>query len=650
MDIQELERLLTDMKEGRINLVAKDLREPSPLSQEILNARPYAFLDNAPLEERRTNAIRNRRWLDPTEAKELAKLDPQAIDSVKSEAWPEASTEDELHDALVLCGYITSGEGSDPANSGGWTSMFEDLITSNKAARVITAQGDTLWVAIERFEQFRQLYDKKCFVPLPDLPAAVLKRLRKEDRYSDPVSALIEIIRGRLEALGPVTSLGLSSEMGLPETEIEQALLALENDGFVFRGQFTPEQDQLEWCERRLLARIHRYTLQKLRKEIEPVSPATFMEYLFAWQHLTPSSQPEGPGALEEILNQLEGYEAPAAAWESHIIPARIKDYDYLWLDVLCLSGKILWGRFRPYPKKSHGSTGASPIKTTPVSLVNRRNLQLWKTLHDAPQERLPLGEKSTRVLGILEAEGATFYEDLVKKTSYLKVQVEEALSNLVAEGLVTSDSFTGLRALLVPSKYRLNHRSRRKATFDMDQAGRWSLIEQVKRADSSSEQYQKLAWILLKRYGIVFRKITDRESAAPPWRELVKVFRKMESRGEIRGGRFVTGVWGEQYALPEAVKRLREVRRQKGADRLVAISASDPLNLIGVITPGKRIPSYLNNRILFKNGEPIAIKEGKDLQFLKDLEKKEKWTVQNALIQRNIPPRLRAYLGRGIS
>ena len=183
-----------------------------------------------------------------------------------------------------------------------------------------------------------------------------------------------------------------------------------------------------------------------------------------------------------------------------------------------------------------------------------------------------------------------------------------------------------------------------------MDQAGRWTLIRQLKETDDPGDQHQRLAWILLKRYGIVFRKITDKETAAPAWRVLVKVLRRMESRGEIRGGRFVEGVWGEQFALPEAIAKLREVRKDQSSERLAAISAADPLNLVGVITPGKRIASYLNNRILFRNGEPIAVKEGKELHFLKKMDKKEKWKIQEALIQRNIPPRLRAYLGRGIS
>ena len=261
-----------------------------------------------------------------------------------------------------------------------------------------------------------------------------------------------------------------------------------------------------------------------------------------------------------------------------------------------------------------------------------------------------PLSKPAQEVLGQLQSTGATFFEDLVTRTGYLKVQVEEAISRLVAEGLVTSDSFTGLRALLVPSKYRTGNRARKKSTFDMDQAGRWSLLSKEADSYDLTALHQKIARIFLKRYGIVFRRITDRESMAPPWRDLVKALRRMEARGEIRGGRFVDGVWGEQFALPEAIGKLREVKKTKDKEQLVAISASDRLNLVGIITPGKRVPAYLNNRILFRNGQPVAIKEGKELNFLKEPDKTEKWKIQNALIQRNIPPRLRAYLGRGIS
>ena len=277
-------------------------------------------------------------------------------------------------------------------------------------------------------------------------------RIQKENKYKTPETALVEIVRGRLEALGPIKASQLTRELGLDAAKLDQALIALENDGFVFRGQFTTDESELEWCERRLLSRIHRYTIQKLRKEISAVSPAVFMDFLFSWHHLSPHNQPEGPAALEEILGQLEGYEAPAAAWESHILPGRIKDYDYLWLDVLCLSGKIQWGRFRKFSKNNNTpSKGGAPIKTTPISLVSRHNAPLWKELHQHEDDETVLSEKGRVIRELLEKNGATFFEDLVGQSGFLKVEVEEALSQLVSEGLVTSDSFTGLRALLVP-------------------------------------------------------------------------------------------------------------------------------------------------------------------------------------------------------
>lgn len=651
MDIEELEKLLTAIHDKKIELVALDLREPSPLSQQILTARPYSFLDNAPLEERRTHAVQNRRWLDPAEAAEMGKLDIEAINAVKEEAWPQAGNAEELRDALVLCGFLTAEEGMRGDGLNGWKDYFEELVKENRASILKTDNGKEFWVAAERIIQMKEIYDNATLVPEIQIPERLLKQLSSQE------NPLTEIIRGRLEALGPVRAIDLAESMEIPVQKIEQALTVLENEGFVFRGHFTPGLNDLEWCERRLLARIHRYTLKTLRKEIEPVPAADFMRFLFSWHQLDSDEKPEGPEALREILNMLEGFEAPAASWEGDLLPSRMKDYDYIWLDMLCLSGNTVWGMFRQKNIESNGKKGSNPIKATPITLVSRTNLETWKGLRHPFNGSLEhLSSAARKVLELLTSQGASFFEDIVQKTSLLRIQVEEAMAELVALGLLTSDSYSGLRALLVHSKYRTirGRERRRNVSFKIEGAGRWSLLhtnaqpEDDKKIDK--ESLGTIARVLLRRYGVLFRKLADRENSAPPWRELVRVLRTLEARGEIRGGRFVEGVWGEQFALPEVIGILRAIRRTPKDGKLMFISAADPLNLTGIVTPGKRVSSLFNNRILYKDGVPVVIREGKEVRFLTEADRKEKWNIQTALIQRKISPRLRAYLGKGVA
>ncbi|MFZ5552104.1 MAG: DEAD/DEAH box helicase [Bacteroidota bacterium] len=634
MDIEGLEKLIARICENKINLHAFDLREASPLSHEILTARPYAFLDDAPLEERRTNAVQTRRWIDPAEAKELGKLDEAAIESVKQEAWPEAANHDELHDALCLSGLLTMED----IENNNWENYLQQLTAENRAC-VIAVNGKKLAVPSERLNGILKVYDNAEIITEIHLPEGFLLKETEKD-------PLRELVRGQLEILGPVTLAFLSERVGLPVSVMEQGMLALENEGFVFRGQFNYGSKELEWCERRLLSRIHRYTLKKLRSEIEAVSPADFMRYLFAWQKVEDRTRLKGPEALKHVLSQMEGFEAQAAAWESDILPLRIEDYEYSWLDIMCLSGITSWGRFRnPAKEKS-----SFPIKTTPVTLVNRVNIPLWKNGTKFSAEHL--SREAVKVYEVLQKDGASFFHDIQNKTQLLKPEVEEALSELVGNCHITSDSFTGLRALLVPEKNKKPGYRSKAGPFTMEGAGRWGLINQQVSGDTDEEtkQTEKIARVLLRRYGVVFRKLAERESYAPHWRDLVKVLRIMEARGEVRGGRFVTGVWGEQYALPEAVSLLRSVRKEDKKQTLVSISASDPLNLTGIITPGGRISSIFTNRILYCDGVPVAVKEGKEIKFLvRDLSQNDEWQLKNALIQRKVSPRLRAYLGKGI-
>lgn len=640
MDIEQLENLLCSIKAGELSLVAKDLKEPSPFAAGILNARPYAFLDDAPLEERRTNAVRNRRWLDPEQAKDLGKLDEGAIKAVKKEAFPQAENVDELHDALVLSGFVTEKEGEE----NNWKKYFEELITQQRAA-VLHYQHIRLWVAAERLPQLLKVYTTAKLVPDISIPEKIRKSIPENQ------NSLVEIIRGRLEMSGPITASSLAEIMILPLSEIDLALTVLENEGFVFRGQFTPDESELEWCERRLLARIHRHTLKKLRSEIQPVNSADFMRFLFQWQQVESSSQSEGPQALEKVLEQLEGYEAQAAAWESDILSMRVKDYDHHWLDALCLSGKFAWGRFRI----NSNSKNSCPVKTTPVSIVSRASLGVWKN-ENQNEKPIELLHNAKKVQDVLSLFGAMFFNEIMERTGLLRSQTEEAMSELVSCGLLTSDSFTGLRALLLPAKYSTQAgRTKSNIVFSMEQAGRWSLIPNPspKGEGDGKREMEVIARTLLKRYGIVFRRLAEKENLTPRWRELVKIFRLMEARGEIRGGRFVEGMYGEQFAMPETIAMLRKMRKEEKSGKLISVSASDPLNLTGIITPGRRVAALYTNRILYMDGIPIAVKDGKEIALLPtanipELTGKE-WQLRSALVQRNVPPKLRAYLGKGI-
>lgn len=647
MDVDTLESVLKTMKAGDMNMHAQDLREPSPMAEEILNARPYAFLDDAPLEERRTNAVRNRRWLDPAVAGELGRLDPEAIRTVRSDAWPEVKSPDELHDALVLTGYVTEEEGKLGDQFGGWTDYYAALEGDRRAATLVTEGGRRLWVPLERRIHFERVHPSARYEPTDEIPDNVRQNLEKSVQVGDDEAALVELIRGRLETLGPVTAAGLAESIDLPVEQIDKALITLENEGFVFRGQFSPDADALEWCERRLLARIHRFTITKLRREIQPVSPADFMQFLFTWHHLAPDTRLKGPEAVTAVLRMLEGVEAPAAAWESEILPSRVTDYDYAWLDNLCLSGKYAWGRLRPHRANGEQARSVGPIRSTPIAIVDRMNRSLWVSLSGATgDEALPLSTYAKAVLDLMTRQGAVFFDDIVAQSGILRTHAEEAVAELVSAGLVTSDSFAGLRALLVPTRHKESRRGReRRNPFDLSTAGRWGLTSRTPAEGNPEEDLEAYARVALARYGVVFRRLTERENTSPPWRDLVRVLRRMEARGEIRGGRFVNGVWGEQYALSEAVTLLRSIRRKEKQGTHVAISAADPLNLIGIITPGRRIPGITNNRILYRDGEPIMIMEGGEIREVSTVSAEEQWALRQELVKRAFPPKLKAYL-----
>src|SRR5213082_3075752 len=607
MDFPGLKRVLEGIAGGRVRLVARDTTEPSPLSHEVINAKPYAFLDDAPLEERRTQAVITRRGLDVTTAEELGKLDQAAIDGAKEEAWPEVSSADELHDALLVMGAIPNAEVA--TRNAEQQPYFDELARAGRAGML--SHDPHLCVAAERLPMLEAVFPgARCEPPLVVPERDRAKVWTRED-------AVRELVRGRLEAVGPTTAADIARSLGVPAGDADFALGALEHEGFVLRGRFTPGVVELEWCERRLLARIHRYTLDRLRQEIEPVTAADFMRFLLRWQRAASDTRAEGPEGLAAVLDQLDGYEVAAGAWESDVLPARLGEYDPLWLDGLCLSGEIAWGRLTATRNAEGGTRNrkSGPIRTTPVALFRRERGAVWRSLTPEPDPKeLPLSHAGRAVLELLDGRGASFFGDLVNATGLLRTEVEKGLGELVAWGLVTSDSFAGLRALLVPSDRRRpigGFRRRGKvAPFGVETAGRWSRVRSS--APLPEEQVaEAVAWQLLRRYGVMFRRLATRETLLAPWRDILRAYRRLEARGEIRGGRFVGGFSGEQYALPEAVGLLRNVRRDEPTGELVALSGADPLNLAGIITPGDVVPGLATNRILYRDGIPVAVREG---------------------------------------
>ena len=622
MDIDGLIQLLQGIESGEISITCCDLTSPSPLSQEIINARPYAFLDDGAAEERRTMAIKSQNFTQVVDAAEFRQLDSAAIEKVREEAWPTVRTADELHDALMVLGFITEKEAEKGKSIDvldfGWQSFFNQLAENSRATRLtVSEKGETILVAAERLEEFQQLFPKSTTQPKIQAVA--------NDKYDEP---LIEIVRSRLEGLGPVTVTQLAAPLALETVQIEAALLKLEQEGFVVRGHFTDNRVH-EWCERRLLARIHRYTINQLRNEIEPVSLADFMRFLFEWQSI--NERGEGVEALAAILQQLEGYSIPAQLWQSNILPARIKMYSTNMLESLTLSGRVSWLRLNV--KANEDKIKNSPVRLTPIALIQRTHLEHWQKLSSVPtKSEQNLSGYAKKIIELLNTKGALFFSDIVQQTNILKTQVENALGELVNWGLVTSDSSAGLQALITPAskRPRLGVRRRHKAAVSpFDNAGRWSLIYQYERPEKIDvENIEFIAIILLQRYGVVFRKCLERESKLPPWRDLLRIYWRMEARGEIRGGRFVEGVSGEQFALPEAIGTLRKVRNDKKTGRLTVLSSADPLNLVGIVLPSEKIGLSAHTNIVFKDGLAIAVRHKNEVEYLCDLDKETRRNI----------------------
>ncbi len=640
MDVDRFLSILERLRSGEIRHVARDLPEPSALAHEILNAKPYAFLDDAPLEERRAHAVYTRRGLEPGWADELGALDPEAIARVRDEAWPDCRDADELHDTLSVSGFLTAAEGARRQGRVSWSPMFDELGRTGRASRV-----GPLWVARERLPEIRAVHPE--WSVEPDFP--ILESLPSRE------DALRELLRGRMGIVGPVTARELAAALQVSVDAIDAGLIGLEADGAVLRGRFTRDaaapNAEIEWCDRRLLARIHRYTLNRLRAEIEPVNTADFMRFLFSWQRVDPDEHVAGIDGLASVVHQLGGFEVPAGAWETEIFSRRVRDYDPNLVDMLTLTGRAVWGRLSlPIDDPTSSAARAPrPIRSTPIALFPREDADLWMSLEsDRASRERGLSSYASVVLEAIDARGASFFQDLVSASGLLATQVEVALGELVARGLVASDSFAGLRWLLVPAHKRrpiLGSSRHRPVSFGLESAGRWARPDG--RAPIAAEDATlRYARALLARYGVVFNRLLARESVVVPWRELLLIYRRLEARGEIRGGRFVAGVTGEQFALPEAVASLRATRRSPKSARLVAISGVDPLNLVGVVTPGSRVAAIASNRILFEDGVPVAVTEGGSFTALTEVDAIRSAELERALTRKPVSAALRARLG----
>ena len=686
MDIDGLKDVLDRIEAGEIRLHAKDTTEPSPFAHEMLNSKPYTYLDDAPLEERRARAVTLRRSL-PENSRDLGALDPDAIERVIDEARPDPRDPEELHEALLSLIAVR------PEDSRDWETWFDELVSSGRAAIADTG-GGPMWFAAENLPAIQALYPSATIRPELRLPPDLASRAVNED------DARLALFRGHMEIAGPVTIAELAGRTSMPLAAANSVLAQLEGEGSVMRGRFRPKADTEEFCDRRLLARIHRYTLDRLRQEIEPVTSQDLMRFLLRWQHVAPGTQLEGKRGLLEAVTQLQGFDIPAVAWERHILPARVASYRGSWLDELCMSGDVAWGRLATR-KGSDNGRSATTSSATPISLVRRTDLPwLLAGIRNGNGTQGPQAGAGRDILDLLAARGALFYDDIARASGRLPTDVERGLWDLVARGLVTADGFQALRSLMASTKRRNFQRPQRARLFRSLAvglpSGRWSLLptgdypsgdnprvdasrwdahnaalnapsvaahpegskegaepphsEERKRRQAgglgvsptlssraggwdegrlaeqdggtrgpeghgggvsdrlvTEDLAETWAEQLLFRYGVVFRDLVQRENITVPWRDILRSLRRMEARGSVRGGRFVAGFYGEQYARPEAVESLRKVRRMEKKGELVRVSAVDPLNLTGNITPGARVTAVHTRSVLYRDGVPLT-------------------------------------------
>ena len=669
-DLDGLRMVMGRIARGEIELVARDTREPSPFCYELLNANPYAFLDGGEAVERRSRAVATRRSLTVESVSDLGRLDPRAIDTVCAEAQPLVRSLDELHDLLLSRLAIPcTGDLHECRLPPAWDSLFAELVAERRATIYQRADDMRFWVATERVPALVAAFPGGSCLPPVEVPETV--------RHDwDELEARVTLLRGLLEVSGPVTSGEVAEYLQLPEHQIAASLEALEGEGIVLRGRFrssgpttgsspapvavitpprpadheapaegcgdhhhepvphVPATPDIEWCHRRLLARIHRLTMEGLRKQIEPVTVEIFLRFLTRHHGLLDNSQRTGSAGVFEALSQLQGLDLPAVSWERDLLPIRVRGYRGEWLDELCLAGEVSWGRLYP-PRRAPDRPRpiASLTRVVPLSLFLRSDLGWLRT---APAEPDPatLSTPGQQVLELLSQEGAMFAGDLLTETRMLPNQLTDVLGELVAQGLVTADGFAGLRALVkredVAPESRSGAAPRRRTP--LAGAGRWSLWRSRNARNGSStanpatplaptrlstDEVTAWAWQLLRRWGIVFRDLLEREPGAPSWFELLQVLRRLEARGEIRGGRFITGVGGEQFALGDTVRQLRQLRDEGPQQELVVLTAADPLNLVGIVTPHDRVPATASNRVVLLDGVPMVAVVGRDERWL---------------------------------
>ena len=632
MSLAGLKNILASIRSGAIEVFARDTVQPSVFAHQILNAMPYAFLDDAPLEERRARAVSLRRAL-PEDARDLSALDPEAIRAEAAYAWPAIRNADELHDALLTLGVAGPDElasRTEVASREKLLEWLEDLAQAGRALRLAQSERTTLWLAAEHAALVSIAYPDAALEGRGSLAPPA----RRGEAEMEREDAVLHLVRGWAECSGPFTASEMAELLSLSRSDVGVALAGLENEGLALRGSFRPGVEEGEFCDRRILARIHRATVGRLRREIEPVPQASFMRFLFRWQHATAGWQTAGEGGLLDVIDKIQGFETAAVAWEPELLAGRVSDYDPQLLDRLCTSGEVVWGRFSRGNNAASGIASAAAPRPAPLTRSSSITLSLRESLDwlldTAPDSVDSLRGATAEIMEILSTRGACFQNDLVARTRRLPSDVEEALWMLAANGLVTCDSVIPLRARIAGSKPRgradrkhsrrngaresgslsagpggsqppASQRSRSQRQIS---AGRWSLLESLNpvKAPPDSKAMQ-----LLHRYGVVFPELLARERMAPRWRDLVRIYRRLEARGEIRGGRFVSGFVGEQFALPEAVAALREAHRAPATGALEVVSACDPLNLVGIVTPGERVPSQPGNRVLFRDGVPLA-------------------------------------------
>ena len=639
LDIDGLADVLRGIEQGRIRCIAVDTPVPSQFSHEILNANPYAYLDDAPLEERRARAVEMRRVLPASVLEEVGALDAAAIAQVRQEAWPDVRDADELHDVLhtlVMVPVEISSQFSVLSSqrnltTSGWDVFFERLQRQNRAV-VAEAGGKQYWVAAERVEWFRATHPGETMTAASHgavgETASALEEVASREPGISFDDSVLAAVQGWMAHLGPTTAPEIGALLGVAASEIEKALLRIEASGAILRGSFSPANlglagsnpragapapHELEWCERRLLARIHRLTVATLRKQIAPVTASQFMSWLLRWQHVAPGTQVRGEHGTLEVIRQLQGFEIPASSWERFVLARRVSDYDPANLDQLCLSGAVGWGRLSPHPATlettEHGENRRRviPTRVAPIAFFVREDADWLRPHHPGAEDSTSsfLSPVAQAVMELLKQRGALFFPDMVRATGRLKAEIETGLWELVAAGLVTADGFENLRALVTPKSTPGNGlgKSLGKVRRPRHAPGRWSLLH-TEGADRD-RSVESCCWMLLRRYGVVFRDLLVRETNLPRWRELQIGYRRLEDRGEIRGGRFVDGFLGEQFALPVAVESLRAHRKlpQNTQGERVVIAAADPLNLVGIIVPGERIPAISGRSVTFRDG-----------------------------------------------